>query len=392
MCMYLQEMRTIYICKSLISLSLKNSSHLNKTPISIFSLLFFSSSPKSPNPVADYLIERHKFSPETASKVSSSPRSPNLKRPEKIDSILSFLQESGFSDTNLERVIKHAPQLLSANLELSIKPKFKFFQDLGIYSSDIVQIVSSDPLILTRSVDNQLGPLILTLKSLLGSNMDDVSRVLKKSGRFLRCDLAKTMIPNIEFLKSCGISSSQITQCVYNTPTFFTNRPTRVRELVRRVDELGFDRNSKMFLPAIRAISSMTIENWELKLEVFKSLGFSEDDILSIFRRQPQLFSLSVRKIKATTQLLLSSGKCDISYVVKNPDLLGRSIENRLKPRLRVLEVLESRNLLLKKPSLGHVCKITDKKFFEKYVLPYSDEVGELFVVNKASLQAEICA
>ncbi|XP_059629848.1 uncharacterized protein LOC132272772 [Cornus florida] len=211
----------MYICKSLFSLSLKNSAHLNKTPISLFSLLFFSSSPKTPNAVADYLIERHKISPETASKVSSSPKSPNLTRPEKIDSILSFLQESGFADTNLEHVIKNAPQLLSANLELSIKPKFKFFQDLGISCSDIVKIVSSDPRILACSVDSHLGPSILSLKSILGSNMDDVSKVLKKSRRILAYDLAKTMIPNIEFLKSCGISSSKITRSVYSFPTFF---------------------------------------------------------------------------------------------------------------------------------------------------------------------------
>ncbi|XP_059631451.1 uncharacterized protein LOC132274233 [Cornus florida] len=381
MCVHLQEMRTIYICKSLISLSLNNSSHLNKTPISLFSLLFFSSSPKSPNAVADYLIERHKFSPETASKVSFSPRSPNLKRPETIDSILSFLEESGFSDTNLERVIKHAPQLLSANLELSIKPKFKFFQELGISSSDIVQIVSSDPRILTR-VDSQLGPSILALKSVLVSNMD-VSRVLKRSGHNLSQDWAKTMIPNIEFLKSCGISSSQITRRVYNSPTFCFLKPTRIRENVKRVDEMGFDRKSKMFLEAIRIISSMTKEKWELKLEVFKSLGFSEDDILSVFRRAPQLFGLSERKIKETTQLFLRTGKCDISYVVNNPELLCYSVENRTKPRLRVLEVLESRNLLLKKPSLGTVCKMTDKKFFEKYVVPHSNEVGELFVATR---------
>ncbi|XP_059631415.1 uncharacterized protein LOC132274208 isoform X2 [Cornus florida] len=370
-------MRTIYICKSLISLSLKNSSHLSKTPISLFSLLFFSSSPETPIAVADYLIDRHKFSPETASKVSS--RSPNLKRLEKIGSILSFLEEIGFSDTNLERVIKHAPQLLSANLELSIKPKFKFFQDLGISSSDIVQIVSSDPRILTSSVDNRLGPSILALKSVLGSNMDDVSRVLKRSGCILTHDVAKTVIPNIECMKSCGISSSQITRYVPSYARLFFLKPTYIRECVKRVDEMGFDRKSKMFFHAIRVLSSMTKENWELKLEVFKSFGFSEDHILSVFRRAPHVFGQSERKIKATTQLLLSTGKLDISFVVNQPGLLGFSVENRLKPRLRVLEVLESRNLLLKKLSLLTVFTLTDKKFFQKYVLPYSDEVGELF-------------
>ncbi|XP_059629866.1 uncharacterized protein LOC132272790 [Cornus florida] len=376
-------MRTIYICKSLISLSLKNSSHLSKTPISLYSLVFFSSSPKTPIAVVDYFIDRHKFSPETASKVFSVVK--YVKRPEKTDSIISFLQESGFSDTHLQRVIKKAPQVLSANLERSIKPKFKFFQDLGFSSRDVVEIVSNDPRILTSSVDNRLGPSILTLKSVLGSNVDDVSRVLKRSGWFLGYDLEKIMIPNIEYLKSCGISSTQITGYVYKCPRLFLYKPTQIREYVKRVDEMGIDRKSKMFLPAIQAIRSMSIENWELKLEVFKSLGFSEDDILSVFRRAPVVFSLSESKINEITRLLLSTGKCDISYVVNHPFLLTLSVENRLKPRLRVLEVLESRNLLLKMPSLATVFPLTDKRFFEKYVLPYLDEVGELFLVKKAS-------
>ncbi|XP_059631374.1 uncharacterized protein LOC132274187 [Cornus florida] len=379
---------TIYICKSLISLSLNNTSQLNKTPISLFSRLFFSSSPESPIPVADYLIDRHKFSAETASKVSSVVK--YLKRPEETDSILSFLQESGFADTHVELLIKRMPQVLSSNLERSIKPKFKFLQDLGISSSDVVEVVSSHPRILASSVD-RLGLSILALKSVLGSNMY-VPMVLKRSGRLLGHDWAKTLIPNIDFMKSCGISSSQITHYVCNFPRLFLYKPTSIREYVKRVDEMGFDRNSKMFLPAIRAISSMTVENWELKLEVFKSLGFSEDDILSVFRRLPQVFALSERKIKATTQLLLSTGKCDISYVVNHPALLLYSVENRLKPRLRVIEALERRNLLLKKPCLTTQFIMSDKKFFEKYVLPYSDEVGELFVVNKASLTAEISA
>ncbi|XP_059631464.1 uncharacterized protein LOC132274240 [Cornus florida] len=369
---------TIYICKNLVSLSLKNSSHLNKTAISLFSLLFFSSSPETPIAVADYLIDRHKFSPESASKVSSVVK--YVKRPEETDSILSFLKESGFAETHLERVIKNAPQLLSTNLECTIKPKFKLFRDLGFSSSDVVEFVSSNPRILTSSVDNRLGPSILALKSVLGSNMDDVSRILKRYGRLLTHDLAKTMMPNIEFImKSCSMSSTQITRYVYKWPRLFTYKPTQIREYVKWVDEMGIDRKSKMFFKAIRAISSMSIENWELKLEVFKSLRFSEDDILSVFRRAPLVFTLSQRKIKAKTQLLLSTGKCDISYVVNHPFLLTLSVENRLKPRLRVLEVLESRNLFLKKPSLATVCPLTDKKFFEKYVLPYSDEVGELF-------------
>uniref|UniRef100_A0A5B6YNH5 Mitochondrial transcription termination factor family protein n=1 Tax=Davidia involucrata TaxID=16924 RepID=A0A5B6YNH5_DAVIN len=193
------------------------------------------------------------------------------------------------------------------------------------------------------------------------------------------------MMPNIELMKSCGISSSQITRYVYNFPRFFLHKPEHIKEFVKKVDEMGFDRKSKMFLHAIRAVSSMTSENWELKLELFRSLGFSEDDILLAFRRAPQVFAVSERKIKEVTKLLLSTGKFDISFVVNHAELLICSVEQRLKPRLRVLEILERKNLLLKKPSMITVFKISDEKFFVKYVSPFSKEVGKLYTVNKDS-------
>ena len=91
------------------------------------------------------------------------------------------------------------------------------------------------------------------------------------------------------------------------------------------------------------------------------------------------MFAISQKKIKEVTQMLLNVGKSDISVVINCPELLSCSVENRLKPRLRVLEVLERNDLLQKNPSLTTVCKSTDKMFFEKFVLPYSNEVGDIY-------------
>lgn len=62
--------------------------------------------------------------------------------------------------------------------------------------------------------------------------------------------------------------------------------------------------------------------------------------------------------------------------MVDHPDLLLYSVERRLKPRLEVLRILESKRILRIKPSLTTVCKITEKQFSEKYVLPYASELG----------------
>ncbi|XP_041017098.1 uncharacterized protein LOC121259537 isoform X6 [Juglans microcarpa x Juglans regia] len=79
---------------------------------------------------------------------------------------------------------------------------------------------------------------------------------------------------------------------------FFLHKPESIQAFVKTVDGMGFNRKSKMFLSAIRTVSSMSEENWELKLELFRSLGFSEKDILDVFRRVPQVFAVSERKIK----------------------------------------------------------------------------------------------
>ncbi|XP_021900816.1 uncharacterized protein LOC110816800 [Carica papaya] len=368
----------VYI--TLISLSLNNPSHLRK-PTIFYSLslrLFSSSRPrKSDSAVAlsDYLISQHHFSPEIALKASSSIHF--VKNPKRSDLILSYLRESGFTQSHIEKLVIKAPRVLTTRLDVTIKPKIKIFQEFGFDSSEIADIVSSDPWILGRSANNQLGPSISALKSVLGST-SGLPTLLKRCGCFLKYNLEKTLLPNILFLTSCGVSSSQIVKYLFNFPRFFLHKPENVKDFVRRVDEMGIDRKSKKFLAATVVMSSMSVQSWELKLKLFQNLGLSEDDIMFVFRRVPQVFSISRRKIKDVIEVLLCKGKMDISSIVNHAELLICSVEGRLKPRLEVFEILERKNLLARKPRLTSLFKISDKMFLGKYVLPYSDELGDV--------------
>ncbi|XP_022741864.1 uncharacterized protein LOC111293345 [Durio zibethinus] len=369
------------IIRALFSLSLKKSSHFQKS-FSCYSIsvLFFSSSTttQAPKPslyVADHFIKKHNFSPELALKVASSLI--YLRDPGKCDSIISFLKESGFSKSHIEEAVKRRPSLLSSSLEKSIKPKFKIFRDIGFSSNDVADIVSGDPWVLSRSVDDGIAPSISVLKSVVGSNAS-VVKLLKTSAWFLKSDLQKTMMPNIEFMRSCGISSSQIVRYVFSFPRFFLHKPESIEQFVQRADDMGFNRNSTMFLAAIRMLSSMSEENWELKLKLFRSLGFSEEDIMSTFRRTPQVFAVSERKIKEVTEFLLSRKNIDISFIINHPTVLFFSIEHRLKPRLPVFEILERKNLLSRKVRLNTLFMMSEKRFREKYVRPYLRELEKV--------------
>ncbi|PON61584.1 Mitochodrial transcription termination factor [Parasponia andersonii] len=381
------------IFKCMVSLSLKSKSQPVKRPqlcFSISALSFSSLQPENPIPkpavpLAEYLINHHQFSPEAASKASSS--FAYVKNPQQSDLVLSYLQETGFTKTHLEKLVKRYPKVLFVNPHI-IKPKIKIFQDSGFSASDIADIVSTGPWILKRSVDNRLGPSILVLKSVLGSN-DSVAKLLKSSGWFLKHDLEKTMMVNIDFMKSCGISPAQIINYVFIFPRLFLLKPQSIVNSAKRVEELGLDRNSKLFLQAIRVLCSMSLKNWELKRELFRKLGFSETDILAVFKRSPQVFCVSEKKIKQVTSFLITAANIDFSYVVRFPELLIYSIEERLKPRLEIMEILEKKQVLNKKPSLVTTFKLPHKKFLEKRLESKNPVAVSNYLINQHHFSPE---
>ncbi|GLU16201.1 hypothetical protein SLE2022_326460 [Rubroshorea leprosula] len=370
-------------CRTLIAFSSNSTAFLHNAPISSsISLLFFSSSTpiksKPSIPTLDYLMNQHQFSPQAASKAASS--IPYLKNPECSDSILSFLKHNGFSKTHIEEILKKAPHVLCSNLNKTIKPKLKIVQDVGFSQTEIADVLAADPWIFNRSLDSRLAPSISALKSVLGTSAG-VCKALKVSSWFLNVNLEKTMMPNIEFLRNCGVSSSQIINFVYSFPRFFLIKPESMRELVKRVDELGVSRESKKYIYAVRALSSMSMEKWENKLKLFRSLGLSEDQILALFRRAPHVFAVSEMKIKEVSEMLLGIENIDASFIVEHPDLLIHSVKGRLEPRLAVYEILESKNLLRRKPKLTTLFKISPQKFLARYVIPYSNELGDVSMV-----------
>ncbi|KAI3460018.1 hypothetical protein Pfo_016681 [Paulownia fortunei] len=361
----------------------QNSSFLCKSRVSF--CLYFSTSrekqPPSTATVSEFLMQKYNFHPQSASQVASVLAS--RKNPQKSNSLLSFLIESGFSVTQLEKILKSWPELLSANLEKIIKPKIKIFQEFGFSANEIVDIISKEPSILHSSANKRVIPSLSVLKGLLGSTAE-VAKFLKISGWYLKSDLDKTLVPNINLLKSCGIAMEKIIWLMYYFPRFLLQKPENMKKFVEKADQMGADRSSKMFIHSVRVVSSMNNETWELKMKTFRNLGFSEDDILKVFRMQPLVFAISKEKIKKVKEVLLATGKYDMSCIVNNPTSLTRSIEKRYKPRFQVLGILEGKNLITNWPSFSMVYKMTDKKFFEKFVSPYFNEVGEIYMTKSA--------
>lgn len=361
-CLYTNP-SSIFLCNSAEGLFL---------PINLFS----TSTVNNPIPrsgIYDVLVNNHQFSPAFASLVAW--HLPKSKSPKIADSALSFLKENRFTSTQLQKIITYDPRILGFSAE-RIDSKLQVFRDLGFSSEEIAKLMTSNQSILHSAVKNTINRSVSLLKSLLGSD-DDVARLLRRSGRFAVTDLKKTLVPNLEVLKGHGVPMERVLHHLRSCPGCFLIKPDCFKKSVDMALEIGVPWSSSLLPRAASVLAAMGDGMWEAKLQAFREMGFSDNDVLTMFRRSPCLFSIPLDKVKKKVELLVGCGKYNISSIVSDPVSLTCSLEERLEPRVQVFLILESKNLI-KWPSIKSVY-MPDDKFLERFVRPYSRNVGYAF-------------
>ncbi|XP_047978109.1 uncharacterized protein LOC125220038 [Salvia hispanica] len=380
----------LFLRKNLGGLISKQNSSLCKYNVSLPLLLRnLSASPErevvTPGAVHHVLVNKHDFSPEIASAVSSALS--RFRSLQNADSILSLLEEKRFSSSQLQRIVTIYPEILAARAD-AVRHKIKILRDFGFSAEEIAKIMSCSNAIQHSSAEKKIIPQLATLKGMLGSN-DEVIGLVKRSVWYMTVDLEKIFLPNVDFLRSCGVTTEGIRVFLHNYPRCLLLKPDLMRKAVERATEMGVDQRSKTFVHAVRAIASRSKQSLELKMQGFRDMGVSESEILVMFRRAPTAFCISLDKMKEIKSLLLATGRYEMCDLISDPSTFMCSVEKRYKPRLQVLEMLESKGLIEKWPALSSICRWTDKRFVEKFVRPYSDELGEVCGAFKGSKKSK---
>ncbi|KAK1279294.1 hypothetical protein QJS04_geneDACA015105 [Acorus gramineus] len=149
----------------------------------------------------------------------------------------------------------------------------------------------------------------------------------------------------------------------------FLSNSDRFSESLMIVKELGFDPSSFLFCSALANIVSNDKSKWEEKMELYMSFGWSEDDIVSAFKKQPQIMATSKEKITRMMDFFLNESRWGLSFVSRYPNILLFSLEKTIIPRYSVTRVLMSHGLLKRDVNLHTVCHMKEEKFLEKYVI-----------------------
>ncbi|KAL5541820.1 hypothetical protein UlMin_009530 [Ulmus minor] len=350
--------------------------------IPLFSLRFSSNSTDQHSFAVSYLVNSLGFSSQMA---LSASRYLYFKTPDKPDKVIEFFDEHGFTRTQILNLIRRFPGVLSCNKEKSILPKLEFFRSKGLSDTEMAKILSVFPSILKRSLAKHSIPSYEFFMCLFQSD-EKVIHAFKRDPKSLLANIAKNVVPNVDLLKELGVPKSNIATLFLYQPRTFLVSSGRFREIVEEVKEMGFNVSKMKFLLAVFAFRAMKKSTWEKKVGLFMKWGWSEEDVYKAFMRSPWCLMASEDKIVAYMDFFTNKMGWKAELLAKRPSFLTLSLEKRVIPRALVFEVLLSKGLVKKDPSLRMLLDTTEKKFLQTFVLRYEKEAPELLKLYKKNL------
>ncbi|XP_068345155.1 transcription termination factor MTERF6, chloroplastic/mitochondrial-like [Pyrus communis] len=334
----------------------------------------------------NYLINSCGLSPEGAILSSKWVKLRSLKT---ADSVLSFLRNHGFSETQISKMVRARPILLKSSPEKTLLPKLEFFASIGVSKEHLAKTLTFEPKLLSLSLDNRIAPTYDFLRSLLSQK--NVVFVLRRGSWIFAEGHSKNVAPKIEVLKKLGMPQSSISLLLTYHPNTLQLKLKELGELVDEVKQMGFDLQNSTSVKAIHALGGSNRSVWNRCREVYKRWGWSEDDVLSAFKRQPQCMIVSEKKLMRTLEFLVKEMGWSSKTIVKTPLVLCFSFEKRLVPRCSVVKALLLKGLIngIENVGLRSLLEPADKCFLERFVARYIDEVPQLLSVYQGRVAVQ---
>lgn len=339
--------------------------------------------PSPPSFTVQYLITSCGLSLQSARSVSKKFKvdENNLQKPL---SVIQLLKSHDFKDAHIATMIEKRPPSLHCSTKDNLKPKFDFFIKNGFVGRLLPELLVSDPVILTRNLGSRIEPCFKLLKSIVQSN-EGVVELLKRAPFILSFGSMDSMQLNIDLLVKEGVPADRIAKLLIWQPRSILYKPDRIVHALNALKNLGLQPGDKPFIQALSVRIQLNETAWKKKIEVIKSLGWSEEDVLRSFKRHPPLLGYSEKKIRIAMDFFINTMGLERQFIINSPNFLGMSIDKRIRPRYKVAKVLESKDLIKRGKKMSTLLSLSEKKFLENYVIKYVDEVPGLLEIYGGS-------
>ncbi|CAN4116356.1 unnamed protein product [Withania somnifera] len=358
--------------------------HFNGFCFYSFRSQYLYSSTSSSHFLVTYLVDSLGFSKQEAASTFSKVTS--LKSLKKPNLVINFLKQTGLDNTQMKKIVSSVPKLLLRDVSKTLKPKFQCLIDLGLSGSDLVNVIAKDTQIVDRGLDTHLRPTIDFLRRTLGSD-ENVVKALKRAPWLLSFGGHHAMETNVLLLRNFGFTDDKIRKLVLVYPNYLTQKPERIKYLLHRMEnDFQVSRDSPFFHNGFQVLSSQKKSSLDRKFRIFKSFGWSDDDILQMFRKLPHCIGLSEVRIEKKLNFFMKDLGLGPAFLVSHPAILGYSLEKRVVPRMLVLKILDGKKLERRMWCLYTVLTLTETKFIEYFVQPYKDQIPDLYEPPKKAV------
>ncbi|CAN7120528.1 transcription termination factor MTERF4, chloroplastic-like [Brassica rapa] len=326
------------------------------------------------------------------------------------DSVLNLLKSHAFTDSQISTIITEYPQVLTLDAEKTLAPKLKLLLSRGASTSELTEIISKVPEILGKK---SISIYYDSVKCIIEADSNDDS--------FPQGTSLENKVRNVSVLRGLGMPQKLLLPLLISKSQPICGKENFDASL-KRVIEMGFDPTTSKFVLALRMLYQMSDKTIEEKVEVYKTLGFTVEDIWEIFRSTPTFLKVSKTKMLSSmetflglgfsrdefammvkryplcieystesvikkTEFLLKEMNWTVKAVALHPQVAGYSLDKRIVPRCNVIKALLSKGLIGSElPPVSSVLSCTDPKFLNKYVMKHDELVPELLAIYKGQV------
>lgn len=163
----------------------------------------------------------------------------------------------------------------------------------------------------------------------------------------------------------------------------------RLEDVAQTVKKLGLEPASPVFMHALRVLVSMNESTWNRKMEVLKSLGWSEEDLWLVFKNNLQCLACLKEKMRSAMDFYVNTMEMGIESIIRYPRFLMYAVDKRLRPRYNDLKVLKSKSLLKEGKNYAWLLTLNENTFYKNYVVKHSDSIPGLMELYRGITMAE---
>lgn len=247
------------------------------------------------------------------------------------DSVLKLLRSYGFKDSQISSIIATYPRFLVESPEKSLRAKLHFLKLNGASRSELTEIVSKVPKILGKRGGKWITHYYDYVKEIL-QDQDKSSTSKRKQTNRTR---------NVSVLRELGVPQRLLLNLLISKAKPVCGKE-RFEESVKKIVEMGFDPTSPKFVNALYVFYELSDRTIDQKVNAYKRLGLSVDEVWAIFKKWPFSLKYSETKITQTFETLRRFGLTEeeVCLMVKRyPECVGTSEEKIVKSVETFLEL-----------------------------------------------------